>query len=88
MLLAFVVVGAIPILPFIYEILMPGVLPAPLLWSLALTGVAFFLVGSVKSRVVAGRWWSGGLETLAMGGLAAALAYGIGALLKGIANSI
>jgi VIT1/CCC1 family predicted Fe2+/Mn2+ transporter len=88
MLLAFVAVGSIPILPFVFEVLMPGFLPNPLVWSLGLTGMAFFLVGSIKSRLLEGKWWAGGMETLAMGGLAAALAYGIGALLKGIADSI
>lgn len=88
MLLAFVAVGSIPILPFVFEVLMPEFLPNPLVWSLGLTGMAFFLVGSIKSRLLEGKWWAGGMETLLMGGLAAALAYGIGVLLKGIADSI
>jgi VIT1/CCC1 family predicted Fe2+/Mn2+ transporter len=57
----------------------------PFAWSAALTAVAFFAVGSLKSKVVGRRWWRGGLETLLVGGAAAAVAYLIGLALEGIA---
>jgi len=46
-----------------------------------LTAVAFGAVGTGKSRVVTEGWDWCGLETLAVGGAAAALAYFIGASL-------
>lgn len=84
---AFCVVGAVPLLAFFWELLLPGAKIAdPFLWSSLMTGAAFFGVGALKSRFVEERWWRAGGETLLMGGAAAALAYGVGALLRGIVD--
>ena len=82
--LAFVLVGALPLLAFIVDALSPGAVAYPFLWSSVLTGLAFFVVGTFKSRFVGERWYWAGLETLAVGGAAAALAYLVGVLLKSI----
>ncbi len=82
---AFVVVGCIPLATFITETATPGNLADPFVLSAAMTGVAFFVVGALKSRVTDERWYAAGLETLAIGGLAAALAYAVGMLLSGLA---
>lgn len=82
---AFVVVGFIPLFAFIFDAVFPSVIDGPFVWSSFMTGVAFFVVGALKSRFVAQRWWKSGLETLVMGGAAAAIAYGIGALLQNVA---
>jgi len=82
--IAFVIVGFLPIFSFTVDIIIPGDFPQPLLWSTILTGLAFFVVGASKSRFVADRWWLAGLETLAIGGTAAAIAYIVGLLLSGV----
>ena len=86
--LAFLVVGLIPLLPFIVDIAISGGVSSPFIWSIALTGVAFFGVGAVKSRFVDGSWWYEGLETMAVGAVAAGLAYAVGVLLRGLVDSI
>ena len=55
---------------------------APFMTSLLTTLAVFFAIGSVKSLWTTVPWWRAGLETLFIGGVAAALAYGAGALLK------
>jgi VIT1/CCC1 family predicted Fe2+/Mn2+ transporter len=80
---AFVVVGALPLLVYLYDLAVAEVAD-PFAWSAAMTGIAFFAVGALKSRFVDQAWWRSGAETLAVGGLAAALAYAAGVLLQGV----
>jgi VIT1/CCC1 family predicted Fe2+/Mn2+ transporter len=83
-LIAFLAVGFLPLAAFVYASIAPGEVPNVFAWSAVMTGIAFFVVGSVKSRFVEQAWWRSGLETLVVGGLAALLAYAVGALLKGV----
>ena len=82
---AFVVVGCLPLLTFVYNAVAPETyrVTEPFIGSALLAGVAFFVVGAAKSRFIDATWWSSGLKTLFIGAIAAALAYGIGSLLKG-----
>lgn len=82
--LAFVVVGLLPLLPFLVEVAEPALLSAPILWSASLTAVAFAGTG----------WWKASAsqlgrarsvtETLVLGGAAALIAFSVGALLRGL----
>lgn len=84
-LVAFLVVGFLPLLVFVYDVAAPGDVAHPFTWSAVLTAVAFLVVGGMKSRFVDQSWWRSALETLVVGGLAAVLAYAAGALLQGVA---
>ena len=82
---SFSVVGAVPLAPFLLGF--AGLRPADrFAISAGATGVVFFLVGAMKSRFVEQCWSLAGLETLFVGGLAAVLAYGVGAVLGGLAE--
>lgn len=84
---AFVVVGAIPLLAFGIHALAPMTAVSPFILSIILTAIAFFVVGAWKARMVEQRWWVGGLETVLLGGSAAALAWLVGYLLRGLVGS-
>ena len=78
---AFVCVGLIPLLPF----LVPGlVMTTQFYWSIALAAVMFFCVGMMKSVALGGPRIRAGVSTLITGGLASALAYGTGYLLRAV----
>ena len=74
-LLAFIGAGAIPLLPF----LIADAVARPI-WSTALTFLALFVVGAARATLTAERWWRAGLETLSLGAVVAAAAYGASAL--------
>jgi len=85
---AFVLAGAVPLLPFIIALLLPGDLSRPFLWSSGMTGLTFFMVGALKGRFVGYRWFLSSLETLTVGGCAAGLAYFSGVLLRGLVGTL
>ncbi|GAA4080798.1 MULTISPECIES: VIT1/CCC1 transporter family protein [Streptomyces] len=59
--------------------LLPYLLGATALWPAVLLAlVGLFGCGAVVARVTARSWWFSGLRQLALGGLAAALTFGIG----------
>lgn len=81
---SFVLIGIIPVFPFLWNYGFEDSFGQPFVWSSILTGLAFFGIGTIKSRFVGKNWYSSGLETLLLGGGAAVLAYLAGILLKGI----
>lgn len=76
---AFCICGLVPLLPYLFAVENSfGI-------SSALTGLTFFIIGSVKSRWSTASWLFSGLETFFVGALAAVLAYAVGVLLKDLA---
>jgi VIT1/CCC1 family predicted Fe2+/Mn2+ transporter len=75
----FVVVGMIPLLPLLIT---PLGMPLQLYASVALAGLVFFAIGSLKSLFFGRPALRSGVTTLLTGGSAAALAYVVGTLLR------
>src|SRR5437762_8465334 len=67
-------IGAfIPIVPFFF---MSGI--AAVVWAFAISIVAHFAVGAVKSLITLRSWWASGLEMTIVGVIEAAVTYGLG----------
>ena len=75
---AFFICGGVPLLPFVFAT------EASLTVASVLTAAVFFIIGSMKSRWSTAKWWVSGLETLAIGAAAGAMAYGVGYFLSAI----
>lgn len=81
---AFIIAGAVPLLIYLLGLLVsiPEVSTFPA--SLVMSALALFGLGAAKVTVTKLNPLRSGLEMLIVGGLAAAVAYAVGALLKGI----
>jgi VIT1/CCC1 family predicted Fe2+/Mn2+ transporter len=77
---AFILFGSIPLLPFVFG------LPTTFSVSALMTGLAFFSIGSLRSRWSPAPWWKAGLETFLIGVTAAAMAYLVGVVLADIVS--
>jgi VIT1/CCC1 family predicted Fe2+/Mn2+ transporter len=71
--LAFVIAGSVPLVPYMLPIQ-----KNIFLFATISTGIALFIVGSLRTRVSHVKWWVGGFEMLLVGTLAATVAYVIG----------
>ncbi|WP_226623030.1 VIT1/CCC1 transporter family protein [Alloyangia pacifica] len=71
---AFLAAGLVPMLPFVLA------LENALATATGLTMASFFAIGAYKSRWSLTPWWRSGLETMAIGGVAAGLAFAVGRL--------
>lgn len=82
--ISFVVVGFIPLMTYTLNSFL-NLSDQNIFYVTAVsTLVALFLVGAVKSKFSVKKWFWSGVETAFFGGLAAAIAYGIGYLLRGL----
>lgn len=75
--ISFVVAGFAPIVPYILNASL-GLRINDALISLITTGTALFIVGASRTTFIDGKWWKNGLEMLAVGMLAALVAFGLG----------
>lgn len=82
--LSFIVIGFIPLFPFVLGIFSRSIYLYQFQLSVIFTGVALIIVGGVKGLIVKKSLWRSGLETLIIGGIAAALAFLVGFFLRGL----
>ena len=78
--IAFNLLGLIPLSPFIiiYLIGITSISSSnAFIFSSIFTAFSFFLIGIIKGRIVKKSWIKSGLHTLAVGGIASAVAYTI-----------
>ena len=77
--LAFIIVGVMPLIPFMF----PGLnKDSQFIISAFLAAIMFFSIGTLKSFVFAKPVIRSGVSTLLTGGAAAALAFLVGSLLR------
>lgn len=76
--MAFVVAGAIPLVPYLLPV------SDRARSSAVVTLLALFAVGSLRSLVTIDRWWAAGLEMLGLGAVVAVAAYVSGAAVGSI----
>ena len=74
--LAFVVAGALPLLPY----LVPGTAESRFTSAIVLAFAAMFAIGAARSLIANVSWWRAGAEMLGLGAVVTAVAYGSGAL--------
>jgi len=81
--LAFVLAGAVPLLPYAIPHFDNRVT-----LSVMLTLTALFGIGSLRSLVTIDRWWTAGVEMLGLGALVAVAAYASGALVARLISGV
>jgi VIT1/CCC1 family predicted Fe2+/Mn2+ transporter len=81
---AFVAAGILPLLAYVVGLIIPITNQTAFAASVVLAGAALFALGAAKVYVTGRNPIRSGLEMLAVGGLAAAVAYVVGAFLKSI----
>jgi VIT1/CCC1 family predicted Fe2+/Mn2+ transporter len=82
---SFATFGFLPLLAYVAASFLPGIGGASFPASVALTGATLFTLGAAKTRITGMSWLKSGMEMLLVGSVAAACAFGIGALLGGLA---
>jgi VIT1/CCC1 family predicted Fe2+/Mn2+ transporter len=83
-LMAFMVAGVVPLLVYLLGLITPISPEVAFPAAMALSGLALFGLGAAKVFVTHQNPFKSGFEMLLIGGLAAGVAYIVGALLKGL----
>lgn len=82
--ISFIVVGSIPLLPYLFNAIFDIWDDNTFLISCIFTSIAFVLIGQIRGRMTNKNEFFAGIETLMIGGVAATVAYAVGAFLEKI----
>ena len=82
--IGFNIIGITPLIPFVFFFISGSVLSSSNVfqYSVVFTAIAFFLIGIMKGKIVKRSLFTSGIYTLAIGGIAATVAYVVGYLLS------
>lgn len=85
-IMGFILIGIIPLIPFviIYALGLSSSVSESFTSSVVFTGIAFFLIGVIKGKIVKKPLLRSGLMTLLIGGIAATVAYFVGNMLSNL----
>ena len=81
---SFVLVGFLPVFPYVLAFLKSSLITSAFILSIGVTAIALFSVGVARRFMTRRSWWQSGLEFLGIGGLAAACAFFVGYILRGL----
>lgn len=84
--MAFITVGCIPLIGYVLMLFLPLSRQYTFFATCLATLGALFVVGAIKSTFTDQHWFKAGITTMALGGIAASVSYGVGFMLKGLAN--
>lgn len=82
---SFAIFGFVPLVAYVLARFVAFFAANTFVVACVLTGLTLFVLGAQKVRITDKNFLVSGLEMLILGGIAAAAAYGIGALLQGLA---
>jgi vacuolar iron transporter family protein len=85
---AFVVIGIVPLISFVFASFIPSLNGIQFELAILLTAIVFIFVGAVRGQLTGEKIGLAAIETLLIGGAAAAISYGIGAFLKNLVGGI
>jgi VIT1/CCC1 family predicted Fe2+/Mn2+ transporter len=81
---SFIIAGIVPLLVYLLGLFVPIDSSVSFFVSIVLSAAALFALGAAKVLITERNWFRSGLEMLAVGGLAAGVAYLVGYLLQGL----
>jgi VIT1/CCC1 family predicted Fe2+/Mn2+ transporter len=81
---SFVLVGFVPLVPFVLALFVPIATQTQFDLSIGATALAFAVIGAFRGIVGGTSIWRGMAETIAVGGLAAIIAFSVGYFLKDV----
>ena len=84
----FLSIGVIPLLSYLFAYFLPFFQQRTFLIGIGMTGVALVVIGVVKRRVTKKSLWGSVLETVFVGGFAAAISYLIGWFLRWLIGTV